>query len=68
MRKELKLTRLGLMLDMGAAGILSFQPEVTLWGTGTAAKYPALNCLGWLLLFLGFGCQFAASFTEDASS
>ena len=60
------LSRIGLVLGMGSALILGFQPMETLWGTGMRAKFPLLNLAGWTLLFLSFGCQFVASYHEKS--
>lgn len=59
-----RVARLGLVLDMVAVLILGFQPMETLWGTGVRAKYSLMNGLAWGWLFLGFGCQFIATFEQ----
>ena len=52
--------KIGLGLNIIGVIILGFQPYVTLWGTGTRAKYPFLNILGWGLLGVGFLVQLLA--------
>jgi hypothetical protein len=52
------MKKIGLVFNMIGVAILGFQPQVTLWDVGTAAKYPGLNILGWGLLFFGFLMMF----------
>lgn len=49
------MTILGLIFDMIGAVILGFQPQLTLWDTGTCPRIIWLNALGWGFIFIGFG-------------
>jgi len=45
--------------------ILGFQPQITLWDTGTRPKIAWLNILGWALMFSGFGLMLIAEWFKN---
>jgi len=54
------MKKIGLILNIVGVVILGFQPNLTLWDSGTKPKFAILNILGWVCLGVGFLLQLFA--------